>query len=559
MLNTLTIRNFALIDTLDIDFMNGFSAITGETGAGKSIILGALSLLQGNRADVKQIAPNANKCIVEASFMLSDETLANLSTLFPDTDWTDNECILRREVNASGKSRAFVNDSPVTLADIKTIASQLIDIHSQHQNLLLTNPLFQLDVLDVIAHNKELLQQYAQVYKAYRQAHEKLLKAKKDIEEKTSNADYLRFQLTELNDARLSAGMQEDLEEKSRLLSHAEEIGQALSISVETLTNDNSGIILELSKTIKNLEGIANLLPLASEQNERLHEMYIELDDIASALSKAVETIEFNPQELERVNAQLDTIYTLQRKYHVDTVEQLIECRQAIAADLEIIDDSDFHLQQLQKEEQKCQQETIKIAQQLTSNRQKVAKDVEKEIENRLSTLGMPSAQVKFECNPSSMLTPTGADVVRILFTANQGMPLRPVSEIASGGEIARFMLILKSLIATASSLPTIVFDEIDTGVSGRVAESMALLMQKMASNENQVISITHLPQIAAVAQWHYKVEKNTTNERTNSTMYILDKQQRVNEIAQMLSGNTITKAALDNAKQLLEAHAFPL
>lgn len=554
MLNTLTIRNFALISTLDIDFAQGFSVITGETGAGKSIILGALGLILGNRADARQVKEGAQKCVVEATFSLTPTQMSTLASLCPDYDWDSNECLLRREVSSNGKSRAFINDTPATLAAMKTVGDRLIDIHSQHQNLLLSDDYFQLRVLDLIANNAPLVEQYAAAFEAYRQSEAAIKAMQKKIDDNKANEDYLRFQLGELTATNLQAGMQAQLEESSQLLSHAEEISEAVASASRTLADDNTGAVAMTISATAALEKVESVYPLAAELAERLQSVRIEMADIADELERSAQQIEFNPAELERVNAQLDTIYSLQRKYHLDTVEQLIAKREEISTLLSAIDDSDYELGQLRSEADKREQEARLLAEQITSSRQTAAEKVKNGMIKGLKALGMPDIRFEIEIGQAPQLTPRGIDEAQFLFSANKGMPLRRVSEIASGGEIARVMLTLKSIMASVMSLPTIVFDEIDTGVSGKVAEQMAAMMRDMAGRDNQVISISHLPQIAAMAKWHYKVEKTTRDDMAESRMRLLTADERVEALAQMLSGSVVTEAAMSNARQLIEA-----
>jgi len=554
MLNTLAIRNFALIGALDIDFRQGFSVITGETGAGKSIILGALGLVLGSRADAKQVKEGAQKCVVEATFTLTAEQKSLFSELCPDCDWDSDECILRRELGSNGKSRAFINDTPATLSAMKTVGDRLIDIHSQHQNLLLSDDCFQLRVLDTMAGNGSLTSQYAAAYDAYRQKEAAIKAMQKKIADNKANEDYLRFQLDELTTAGLQPGMQEELEESSRLLSHAEEISEAVAVASTALSADGTGAVAMTISATNALDRVGSVYPLAAELAERLRSARIEMADIADELARSSQSIEFNPAELERVNALLDTIYSLQRKHHLDTVEQLISKREEIAALLSAIDDSDYELGKLRSEASQAEKEARSLAEKITSSRREAAKKIESGMTKGLKSLGMPDIRFSIEVSPAQSLTPKGADEAQFLFSANKGMPLRRVSEIASGGEIARVMLTLKSIMASVMSLPTIVFDEIDTGVSGKVAEQMAAMMRDMAGRDNQVISISHLPQIAAMAKWHYKVEKSNRSGMAESSMRLLSADERVEALAQMLSGSVVTEAATNNARQLIEA-----
>ena len=551
MLKQLYIKNFTLIDKLDISFNPGFSVITGETGAGKSIILGAIGLLLGNRADTRQVKAGTERCIVEAHFDLHKY---NLQTFFQehDLDYDEQDCIVRREVSASGKSRAFINDSPVSLQQMKDLGERLVDIHSQHQNLLLRKEDFQLNVIDLMAGNERERNDYTTSYQSYTQARSQLQALKQQMQASHDNEDFLRFQQSELNDAQLTAGEQEELEEQSQLMSHVEEIKSALYESDNLLNADSTGIVNGLHTIINQLHSIENVFPAAEELASRTDECFIELKDISEEISNRLERVDFNPAELERINDRLDHLYSLQQKYHVSSVEELIDIKQNIDEQLSQIDNSDEQLKELQDQlialESACQDK----AKRLSATRQKAARKVEQAMKSRLVPLGIPN--VRFEVSLSEKpLSADGTDRVAFLFSANKSTALLPVSEVASGGEIARVMLSLKAMISGSVKLPTIIFDEIDTGVSGRVAEQMAAIMKEMGDADRQVISITHLPQIAAMGATHYRVSKEERKQGTTSSMVMLSQEERISEIAQMLSGSNISEAAISNAKALLQ------
>ena len=551
MLKQLYIKNFTLIDELNISFNPGFSVITGETGAGKSIILGAIGLLLGNRADTRQVKAGTERCIVEAHFDLHKY---NLQTFFQehDLDYDEQDCIVRREVSSSGKSRAFINDSPVSLQQMKDLGERLVDIHSQHQNLLLRKEDFQLNVIDLMAGNERERNDYTTAYQSYTQARSQLQALKQQMQASHDNEDFLRFQQSELNDAQLTAGEQEELEEQSQLMSHVEEIKSALYESDNLLNADSTGIVNGLRSIINQLHSIENVFPAAEELASRTDECFIELKDISEEISNRLERVDFNPAELESINDRLDHLYSLQQKYHVSSVEELIDIKQNIDEQLSQIDNSDEQLKELQDQlialESACQDK----AKRLSATRQKAARKVEQAMKSRLVPLGIPN--VRFEVSLSEKpLSADGTDRVAFLFSANKSTALLPVSEVASGGEIARVMLSLKAMISGSVKLPTIIFDEIDTGVSGRVAEQMAAIMKEMGDADRQVISITHLPQIAAMGATHYRVSKEERKQGTTSSMVMLTQEERISEIAQMLSGSNISEAAISNAKALLQ------
>lgn len=551
MLKHLYIKNFTLIEQLDIDFHPGFSVISGETGAGKSIILGAIGLLLGNRADSRQIKQGEKKCVIEATF---DIEKYDLKTFFTDNsiDFDPTETIIRRELTDNGKSRAFINDTPVSLTLMKTIGEQLVDIHSQHQNLLLQKEDFQLNVIDIIAQNTNELNKYKEHYHSYREAQKELELLKKKISERADNEEYLRFQFDELENANLQKGQQEELESESKTLAHAEEIKGALYQADYALNDEETGVVNTLKKASEAIQGIVSVFPKNKELAERLTSAYIELKDIGNEIGSDKENIEFDPNQLDQINQQLDKIYHLEQKFHVETVEELLDIKDDLQQQLYSIDNSADDLKALEQGVAAKYEKCVKLAKSLTLTRIKSAKKVEEEMKKKLIPMGIPNIQFKIDITDKP-LSSNGTDKVNFLFSANKSHPLQPIAQVASGGEIARVMLSLKAMISGAVKLPTIIFDEIDTGVSGKIAQQMAFTMQEMGNHERQVISITHLPQIAALGSSHYKVEKRDTDKETTSHLRELSQEERVTEIAQMLSGTDITEAALQNAKELLK------
>ena len=553
MLKQLYIKNFTLIDELDIQLHPGFSVITGETGAGKSIILGAIGLLLGNRADTKAIKAGCDRCTIEAHFDLSRYDMQNFFTEH-DIDYDAEDTIIRRELTAAGKSRAFINDTPVALSLMRELGESLVDIHSQHQNLLLQKEDFQLNVVDIIAQDSKLLGDYRTTYNQYRQAQQRLAKMEEEIARSRENEEFLRFQFKELDHAQLEEGEQESLEQEAETLTHAEDIKTALYDADNTLTNEDGSILERLKSTCQQLASIKEVYPAIAEAAERLDSSYIELKDIAQEIGSNVDRVDFEPARLDEINSRLDTIYSLQQKFHVQDISGLIEIRDNIKQQLDHIGNSDEELAALQQEAEHWLSKAGQAAKKLTELRTKTARKIETEMQKRLVPLGIPNVrfEISFTAKP---LSPDGADKVNFLFSANKSTPLQPVSQVASGGEIARVMLSLKAMISGAVKLPTIIFDEIDTGVSGKIAEKMAQIMAEMGELDRQVISITHLPQIAAMGRHHYKVLKEETPQGTRSHMTELTEEQRVSEIAQMLSGSDITEAALANAQELLRSY----
>ena len=556
MLKHLTINNYILIESLDMDLNPGFSVMTGETGAGKSIILDALGLLMGQRADTQCIMPGAAKCFVEGVF---DVTNDNLCHLFEENelDYEPSECILRREVSNNGKSRAFVNDTPVNVSILKKIALRLLDIHSQHSNLLLDDYVFQLDIVDTIAAHNDILSQYKETYSRIVEASRKLKELKENLAKRQDEEDYLRYQLEQLESFNPQQGEDEYLKLQQNELTHAEDIKVALG-SIDSMlcgdNNDADGVVDTMNRVCQIMRQIIHVYPSAEEYLTRLETALIEVRDIAGDLSGKAEDIEYNPERLQKINDRLDALYALEQKHHVNTSEDLMALAEDIRSQLNVLTDASDNIQALQEEISSETNVANKLAAKLSSERQKAAGKVKEIVEKALSAMDMPAAKFVIDIQSSKELNPYGMDIITFLFSANNSLPLRPLAEVASGGEMSRVMLALKALTSRQMHLPTIVFDEIDTGVSGKVASSMAQIMSEMCKDaEQQVLAITHLPQIAAKADVHYHVYKEDVDGRTLTRIRQLDFEQRIAELAHMLSGSKVTEAAMENARQLLQ------
>lgn len=552
MLKEVHIRNYVLIDRLDIEFRDGFSVMTGETGAGKSIILGAMNLLLGGRADSKTIRQGADKCMIEGVFSI---TGYSLEEFFRDNelDFDPDETIMRRELSASGKSRAFINDTPVTLTQLRDLGCRLIDIHSQHQNLALGTQSFQLDVVDTIASNGTAKTAYEQSYDRWSELKTRLARLKAEFESDNTDREYLEFQLEGLDGAKLVDGEQEELERESDILDHAEEIKQELFSASQILSGDEEGCIQKLRMALQSLRSAQKNYPQAQELAERLESCLIELKDIAATADDAQENVNFDPARLEQVNERLDLIYSLLKKHRKENIAQLLELAASIRTRLDRTGSYEFDIEQLTKQTESARIEMEKMAAQLTGTRKNASDTIIKDIKELLVPLGIPNVQFGIDIQPAAGFDRTGHDDLRFMFSANKAVAMQDISQVASGGEIARVMLCIKSLMAGARALPTIIFDEIDTGVSGAVAERMALLMKQMSDGKRQVLAITHLPQIAALGQTHYKVFKTDDQDATHTRIAVLDGDDRIREIAGMMSGSTLTQAALDNAKALID------
>ncbi len=550
MLKSLYIKNYALIDSLEIDFEPGFSVITGETGAGKSIILGALSLILGQRADTKTIKQGENKCIIEGSFDVSAYDLKAFCEEY-SIEYDPENYILRREILATGKSRAFINDSPVNLNDLKELGGRLIDVHSQHQNLLLNDTRFQMQVVDALAGNNVLLKDYQQAFRSYQQAEKELQELRFSVQKNKEEEDYLRFQYQSLHEASIQEGELEELEAEQEMLAHAEDIKSALFRIQSALSDDERGIVSNLKDSLNASNSLNKVYTKAEEISQRLETAYIDLKDLSTELERQIEDVEFNPERLSFIDSRLDLFYNLQRKHHVSSNMELLDIMNDLKERIEKLDSSDESLSKLEKEVAAKYENALEKAENLTDRRIAVIPSFEKELIKKIAYLGMPN--IRFECKviAEDNLNIYGQDSILFLFSANKNVPLQPVANIASGGEISRLMLCLKSMIAGATALPTIIFDEIDTGVSGEIADKMGLIMSDFGK-EMQVIAITHLPQIAAKGNVHYKVYKSDNEDSTVTHLVRLSDKERLDEIARMLSGSTITEAAIQNAKVML-------
>lgn len=557
MLKHLSIRNYILIEKLDIDLQAGFSVMTGETGAGKSIILGTLRLLMGERTDSRCIMPGQAKCTVEGIFDIEGY---GLQAIFEqnELDYEPTECILRREVTTAGKSRAFVNDSPVSATVLRMIALRLLDIHSQHSNLLLENPAFQLSIVDVIADHPDLLRDYAEGYARIAEAKRELTEMEERLAKQQDDEDYLRFQLEQLDEFKPQAGEDEELRSQQSALAHAEEIKMALS-EIDTLLNSGGGegslgAIDALRHSQQAMQQAAKYCPSLDNYRERLESVIIELKDIASDVSAKAEDVEYNPARLQEVTERLDRLFSLEQKHHAASSDELIALAEVLRSQLDSLDNSADAIEALRKQIANETEKAEKLAAKLSAGRRKAVGKVEKLVGEALRAMDMPAAKFQVDVAKSEKLLPSGADIVTFLFAGGKGLSLRPLADVASGGEMSRVMLALKAMTAGQMHLPTIVFDEIDTGVSGKVASSMAQIMQEMAGHGGQqVIAITHLPQIAAKADAHYFVFKEEREGRTTSHIRLLDADGRIAELAHMLSGSTVTEAAKENARELLK------
>jgi DNA repair protein RecN (Recombination protein N) len=550
MLKKLYISNYALISELEIDFGAGFSSITGETGAGKSIIMGALSLILGQRAETKAIKNDTEKCIIEATFDISG--YSQLAAFFEqnDIDFSSSECIIRRELTGAGKSRAFINDTPVSLIVLRDLTVQLIDIHSQHDNLLLANPNYQLDVVDTIAQNASLISEYGAKYTFWQQLIADLRKLEQNAKRYSTELDYIQFQYSQLTEARLADGEQEELEQEQSSLAHAEEIKTELLLS-QNLFDDDNAVLPMLKEIISAVTKVKSYVADGESWVDRLQSAYIELKDIKSELSSFADRVEDNPARLSEVENRLSELFTLQKKYKVGSVAELIEIRDEYELQLQKIESFDEDIAKLNKEVALVFDEVKALSDKLTASRQAVVGYIEKYMVEHLTELGMPNIQFKVQINTTDIFTANGCNEVQFLFSANKNREVQPVQLIASGGEVSRLMLSIKALIANKSDLPTIIFDEIDTGVSGEIAHRMGEIMQAMSAGM-QVITITHLPQIAAKSAAQYRVYKDDSGLQTQTHIEKLTSEQRVVEIAQMLSGKNLSEISILNAKELL-------
>ena len=553
MLKSLSIRNYALIQQLDINFNSGLSIISGETGAGKSIILGALSLILGQRADKQLLRNKEKKCVVEGAFGISEYKLQGY---FMDNNLDYEELTtLRREINSNGKSRAFINDTPVKLNTLRDLSLQLIDIHSQHENLELTNNLFQLNVIDVFASHSDLVEGYIINYKQYRELEKRLSVLNYTAQQSKQDLDYFQFQFTQLEEAHLVSGEQEKLEEELRTLNHAEEIKTNLENVSFILSNDENALLTRLNETMQLLGKLKSYFSKAGELHDRLESSHIELKDIVAEIEQLNEEVEHNPGRAAEVNERLDLIYSLQQKHRVETVNELIGIKNKLQMKIDEVTSYDAEIKKLEKELDSQKVKLENVAKELHKSRLSVIPEMESHLIGMLQQLGMPNGKFRINHKDTDDYTPTGIDKVIFLFSANKQSDLQDISVVASGGELSRVMLSLKSLITGSSGLPTIIFDEIDSGVSGDIADRVGNILTEMAQNM-QVINITHLPQIASKGKNHYKVYKKDEGDSTNTYIKLLNTEERLEEIAKLLSGKELTDAALKNARELLKMNS---
>jgi len=550
MLKSLYILNYALISELKIDFEGGFSAITGETGAGKSIILGALSLILGQRAELKALKYDEDKCVIEAEFDLNGYKKIDDFFKSNDLDYDGKNCIIRREMTGSGKSRAFVNDTPVSLTILRDLTNKLIDIHSQHDNLLLSNANYQLEVVDTIACNQDLLLVYQAAYNQWLQLQTDLRKMEQNAGKQATELDFIRFQFTQLSEANLYETEQEELETEQETLTHAEEIKIEL-LRVSSLLTDENAVAPLVKEALGAVNKVKAYLADGALWAERLESAYIELKDINNDVMTFADKVEYNPERLDYVQNRLSDIYTLQKKYKVSSVAELLSLRDELDMQLQQIENFDEEIDKLRKAVELALAELEKAAAKLTASRKNAVKPIVDYLVEHLSKLGMPNIRFDVDIKPAANYSTVGIDDVQFMFSANKNRDLQPVQLIASGGEVSRLMLSVKAMTANKSDLPTIIFDEIDTGVSGEIAHRMGEIMHAMSSGM-QVITITHLPQIAAKSAQHYRVYKDDTGQQSETFIERLSPEQRVQEIAQMLSGKNPTEAALLNARELL-------
>ena len=552
MLKSITIDNYVLIEHLEIDFHKGFSVLTGETGAGKSIILGAINLLSGQRADAKSIRQGADRCTIEGHFDISNY---HLEDFFTDNglDIDSSDTILRRDLSSNGKSRAFINDIPVTLTQLKELSNRLIDIHSQHQNLALGSQLFQTGFVDTIANNNNELNSYSKCFEEYIKLQKELSELKKQAANSNDDLDYIRFQYDTLLQAKLVDGEQEELEEELEILEHAEEIKEQLYRASMLFDSDEGGVISNIKQILQSLRQASRNYSGAEELADRTESTLIEIKDIFAETTNAAESINFNPERLQQVNDRLDTIYSLQKKFKTDSVAGLITTMEQYGKQLEMAGSFDYIIEEVEKRLKNVEKALKKSADNLTSTRKKSASVIEKDISKMLVPLGIPNIQFHIDIQLKEIYDETGQDDIRFLFSANKAVPMQELSTVASGGELSRVMLSIKSLLAGAKTLPTIIFDEIDTGVSGAIADKMAQMMQQLCRNGHQVLAITHLPQIASYGEHHYKVYKEDNDDATRTGIMLLNRDERIIEIAQMMSGTSLSQAAIENAKSLIE------
>ncbi len=549
MLQSININNYALINELEIDFNQGLNIITGETGAGKSILMGALSLILGQRADTSVLKDKTKKCIVEATFFIKPY---RLKSFFVDNELDYEETtIIRREIADSGKSRAFINDTPVNLSVLKDLSNHLVDIHSQHESLLLGDENFQMSLVDAFAGHHDLLNQYHAKYEEYNAVKNEYNRLVNNAAKAKSDLDYLQFQYDQLDALKLIEGEQEELEEELEKLNHAEEIKFNLSKAFQLLNEEEISVISNLKEAKNAVDSISKYLKEGADLTGRLESAYIELQDISNEIEQLNENIEYDPGRIEFIRERLDSIYSLQQKHKVSSINELIIIKDDFEKQIESINSYDFKTDKLKNQLEYVKSELIKLATEISENRKKIIPELENKIVHTLILLGMPNAAFKVKQVPVDEFLPTGTEIIKFMFSANKNVATEEIEKVASGGEISRLMLSLKSILVENKTLPTIIFDEIDAGTSGEIADKMGVIIKKM-STKMQVINITHLPQIASKADFHYLVYKKDNHQTTNTYIRLLDKDERINEIAKMLSGKALTDAAIQNAKVLL-------
>jgi DNA repair protein RecN (Recombination protein N) len=550
MIQSLSIENYAIINNLEIEFSRGLSIITGETGAGKSILLGALSLILGKRADTSILKDKTRKCIVEGTF---DITEYGFQSFFDENDIDyDDFTILRREISPNGKSRAFINDSPVNLNVLSELGIRFIDIHSQHQNLNLSNSQFQLKVIDSFSHSEDLLGKYQEVYYLFKDLSKEYQYILEKSQQSQADLDYYQFQFNQLDIARLKEDEQYELEHDLEKLNHAEEIKNNLNSSVSLLSGEENTVLNQLKDINSSINKIIKFYPDVAEHGKRLESAYIELKDIANELELLKEKVELDPERLEYINERLDLIYSLQHKHKVNSIKDLLKIKESLKQKIDEVSSYEFKLEDLKKRINECENKLNDFAQRLSQQRQQSLKNIEKEITVLLLDLGIPNGRFKIHHEITGDYTINGIDRVQFLFSANKNIALQEISKIASGGELSRLMLSIKSLLSDSTGLPTIIFDEIDMGVSGEIADKVGNIIKRM-SEGMQIINITHLPQVACKGDFHYLVYKSDEEETTTAHVKLLNNEERHIEIARMLSGEELTEAAMENARELLK------
>lgn len=549
MITTLVIKNYALIDDIRVDFNKGLTIITGETGAGKSIILGALGLLLGKRADIGSVKDSEKKCIVEGHFAIENY---GLLPVFEENELDyEPQTIIRREILPSGKSRAFVNDTPVSLSQLQALAPYLVDIHSQNETLELVSENFQMEIIDALAGNLGLLKTYQEQYEDFRKASEKLNFLRKEKESASKELDFNTFLYTELEQAGLKNMNQQDLEETFEKLNNSEAIQEAFLHVDKLLSEEQIGILEAAVEARITLGKIKKFASLYEEFWQRLNSVILEIEDLSGAMQQTGENIEADPEMLSQINEKLQTLYKLQQKHGVSTVDELIELQNNLEEKVNTTLGLDNEIEKLEKKQALLKNEALKTAGELHQKRKQAVPKLKVQLEEMLLPLGLPNARFQFDLNNTEIFKKNGTDSLDLLFTANKGLAFGPLKKVASGGEMSRIMLVVKAVLAKYKKLPTIVFDEIDTGVSGEVANKMAGIMLQMGTGM-QLLSITHLPQVAAKGEHHIKVYKEDVNERTVTYLKHLNKEERIVEIAKMLGGNKVSEAAIANAKELL-------